>query len=350
MEEFVAEEFTINRISVEQQINFNTITLLSKECFRSLFSPEALESGLGKLVASILTASDVIGYNLRNCEYSSEEVGTTNAFGDSQLDVDVKCDHLIFKALELSRLVAIASSEEKPIEVNCDGNGFAVSFDPLDGSSIVDANFAVGSIFGVWKGNHSFLNRTGRELAASLIVQYGPRVTAMVGFDKSATFIGEPLTIEMTHTADKGWIVSIPKVNVKTASKTFAPGNLRATFDNLQYKALVDYWIAQKYTLRYSGGLVPDVYHILAKGGGVLSNASSKGAKAKLRLIYECAPIALIMESAGGSSCVCSSEVGEAIEPTSILDVVVNDLDRRIGVCYGSKDEVDRFKQYIFST
>ena len=60
---------------------------------------------------------------------------------------------------------------------------------------------------------------------------------------------------------------------------TFAPGNLRASADNSAYHALVNYWIESKYTLRYSGGLVPDVYHILIKGQGVLSNASSLKAK-----------------------------------------------------------------------
>ena len=63
------------------------------------------------------------------------------------------------------------------------------------------------------------------------------------------------------------------------AGNTFAPGNLRATADNSAYRALVNYWIENKYTLRYSGGLVPDVYHILLKGQGVLSNASSLKAK-----------------------------------------------------------------------
>ena len=63
------------------------------------------------------------------------------------------------------------------------------------------------------------------------------------------------------------------------AGNTFAPGNIRATADNSAYRALVNYWIENKYTLRYSGGLVPDVYHILLKGQGVLSNASSLKAK-----------------------------------------------------------------------
>jgi sedoheptulose-bisphosphatase len=80
----------------------------------------------------------------------------------------------------------------------------------------------------------------------------------------------------------------------------------------------------------------------------VLSNASSPKAKAKLRLLFEAAPIALVIESAGGASCVCASEAAEPCAPTSLLDVVITDLDKRVGVCYGSREEVDRFKSYLF--
>ena len=100
--------------------------------------------------------------------------------------------------------------------------------------------------------------------------------------------------------------------------------------------------------MRYSGGLVPDVYHMLLKGEGVLANASSPTARAKLRLIFECAPIALVVEAAGGASCGCPSESAEPMEPGSILDLQFSDLDRRIGVCFGSMEEVERFKRHIF--
>ena len=91
------------------------------------------------------------------------------------------------------------------------------------------------------------------------------------------------------------------------------------------------------------------VYHILIKGEGVMTNASSKAAKAKLRLLFECAPIALIIEAAGGASCACPSEAGEALLPVSLLDVPITHLDRRVGVCYGSRSEVDRFKSFLFN-
>ena len=144
------------------------------------------------------------------------------------------------------------------------------------------------------------------------------------------------------------WFISTPKFQINSIGKTFAPGNLRATADNSNYLDLVNYWINNKYTLRYSGGLVPDVNHILIKSEGVLSNASSSSAKAKLRLLFEAAPIALIIEAAGGSSCVCPCELNEPIEPISLLDINISDLDKRVGVCYGSTIEVERFKSYIF--
>ena len=74
----------------------------------------------------------------------------------------------------------------------------------------------------------------------------------------------------------------------------------------------------------------------------------SAKAKAKLRLLFECAPIALIVHAAGGDSCVCSTEAGEMLEPFSILKLRVTSLDRRLGVCFGSSTEVERFKKYIF--
>lgn len=144
------------------------------------------------------------------------------------------------------------------------------------------------------------------------------------------------------------WIVTKHHVIIRPKAKTFAPGNLRATFDNSQYKSLLDYWIDNKYTLRYSGGLVPDIYHILTKGEGVFSNAASKSAKAKLRLLYECAPVGLIVESAGGATTVAPCEAGQEQISMSILDVPVTYLDKRVGICVGSTEEVERFKCHIF--
>jgi sedoheptulose-bisphosphatase len=307
----------------------------------------AIESGLPRLLSVLVYSIQHIGENLRNAVFMHHEVGSTNTFGDSQLDADVKTDALIFGNLQSTGLISVASSEENPIDIECFGEGFSVAFDPLDGSSIVDANFAVGSIIGIYPGR-GFLGRTGREQVASIIAQYGPRITIVLALNSAVTVDEKPVAMELCFSPE-GWFLTLPKIVISPTCKTFAPGNLRATSDNPAYKSLVDYWIAQKYTVRYSGGLVPDVYHILVKQSGVLSNASSKSAKAKLRLLYECAPIALIIEAAGGASCVCPSEVEDNIDPVSLLDVVITDLDRRVGVCYGSTEEVQRFKSVLFN-
>ena len=312
----------------------------------ALLSEKTVNEKLPHLLGAVLFACRHISENIRNSGYSADVVGTQNDFGDHQLHVDIEADNTLFAALKDSGLVAMASSEENPTEIACGGEGYSVGFDPLDGSSIVDCNFAVGTILGIWPGS-TLLNRTGREQVCSLVTMYGPRVTIAVALNGNSTISGEPISLELTM-HPHCWVVSKPKLTIAPKSKTFAPGNLRATSDNPAYKQLVDYWIDNKYTLRYSGGLVPDVYHILIKGGGVLANASSASAKAKLRLLYECAPIALIIEAAGGASCVCSSEVQVHLEPLSLLDVPVSELDKRVGVCYGSTEEVERFKKLLF--
>jgi hypothetical protein len=144
------------------------------------------------------------------------------------------------------------------------------------------------------------------------------------------------------------WIVTNPQFTISPAAKTFAPGNLRATRGNEGYRKLIDYYLEKEYTLRFSGGLVPDVYHILVKGQSVLVNASSAIAKAKLRLVYELAPIALMVEASGRSSYCAPTETGGDMKPISILDVKIDDLDQRLGVCFGSLEEVERFKSLLF--
>lgn len=325
------------------------------------------EKDLPNLLAHIFHAIHVVGENLRSGHYSATAIGSTNQFGDEQLEVDVLADELIMASLKASGLVANYSSEETPVNNVGGGSVFSVAYDPLDGSSIIDCNFAVGSIFGIWRGSE-FLGKTGRDQVCSIMAQYGPRITIALALSGQVTNEGSPYCIEVRFdTLD--WEVTNPKINIKETTKIYAPGNLRSINDNINYKNLINYYLDNNFTLRYSGGLVPDVYHILMKSQGVLTNVSSKKAKAKLRLLYECAPIAFIVESSGGSTCACPSEyddieqirqnrknkregleiVGEeSVFPCSVLDVPIKDLDQRIGICFGSTAEVNRFREYIF--
>ena len=78
----------------------------------------------------------------------------------------------------------------------------------------------------------------------------------------------------------------------------FSPGNLRATFDNPNYERLLSHYIGEKYTLRYTGGMVPDVFQIIVKEKGVFSNVTSPSTKAKLRILFEVAPLGLLVRLA----------------------------------------------------
>lgn len=138
---------------------------------RKVFNDSSKSSGISKLLEVLLEACNVIGCDIRSCKYSTNTVGTSNLFGDNQLEVDVKTDEIIFDLLKSSQLVHVASSEENPQEVSCGGSGYSVAFDPLDGSSIIDCNFAVGTIIGVWPGN-GLVGRYGREQVSLSIYLY----------------------------------------------------------------------------------------------------------------------------------------------------------------------------------
>ena len=221
--------------------------------------------GVAVVLRELLSACRIIGTALREGEFTSSLTGTSNVFGDKQLDVDVQADKVLFDCLTRSGLVHVAASEENPVEIDCDyqqstssssdsSNGFSVAFDPLDGSSIVDANFAVGTIAGIWPGK-GLLGRYGREQSASLMCIYGPKVTMALALNSAVTKNNEAISVELTMGLTQ-WKVTNRRFIIATKCTTFAPGNLRATTDNLLYKSLIAYWMDNKYTLRYSGGLV----------------------------------------------------------------------------------------------
>ena len=228
-----------------------------------------------------------------------------------------------------------ACSEEVPEPVAMGGSGYSVAFDPLDGSSIVDTNFAVGTIFGVWPGAN-LVGVTGRDQAAAGMGVYGPRTVFVVAIK------GYPGTHEFLLQDDGKWLL-VKETTEIGEGKLFAPGNLRAIFDNPAYERLISYYLGEKYTLRYTGGMVPDVFQILVKEKGVFTNVTSPTTKAKLRILFEVAPLALLVENAGGAS----SCDGLCV---SALDVPIEKHDQRTQICYGSVGEVKRFEEYMYGS
>ncbi|MCD6109970.1 fructose-1,6-bisphosphatase [bacterium] len=259
--------------------------------------------------------------------------GTSNMYGEAQLALDVLSNQIFVNELEDSYYTTCLASEEmeEEFKIPPEKQGkYAVVFDPLDGSSLVNANLAIGSIFGIYESD-KIIGLKGDLQVASLMVVYGPRVTLI--------YTAKNGVHEFVLNAVGDFILSKENIKVEKVAKHFAPGNLRATATEGKYAKLVDYWMKEKYTLRYSGGMVPDINHIFMKGEGIFTYPSYKNAPhGKLRLLYECAPIALLMEQAGGRA---------TDGKKRILDIMVEALDQRTPIYIGSEDEVRNAEKFI---
>jgi len=257
----------------------------------------------------------------------------SNAFGDRQLTVDVIADDLLWDLAKSSKLVCEASSEEEPEIVKTNPVGqYVLCWDPLDGSSIVDNNWAVGTIVGVWDKSTGLIGATGRDQVMSLVALYGPRTTVFMTMDDGV--------YEFTLGPGQKWICSREKIEIKKDCKIFAPANLRAAQEVEGYAKLVDYYMTNRYTLRYSGGLVPDVCQQFTKLQGVFTNPTSKASPAKLRLAFEAAPFGRLVEMAGGKT-------SDGVSGKSVLDMKIEAVDQRTALAIGSANEVDRFNETV---
>jgi len=297
---------------------------------------DVCEPGLKKATLAMFRACKEIAYKIRTA--SCDKTQCFNEFGDEQLAIDILANNAIFKNLKDAGSVATASSEETPTEDPMGGSTpqvYSVAFDPLDGSSVIDTNFAVGTIWGVWPGS-KLTGVTGRQLKSSGICIYGPRTTITIAVD-NMPFAHEFLLVD-DFSANHGQWIKTNEFTTINEGKLVAPGNLRATQDNEGYAELFDYWLKNTYQLRYTGGMVPDVNQIMVKGKGVFVNVASKNTKSKLRCLYEVAPIGYLIEKAGGKT----SE-GEK----SVLDIPIVTTEQVSQVAYGSSAEVARFEKLV---
>ena len=304
----------------------------SRSALRESVIPTLLQS-ISKVSSALHTSTKV------------SQVGTANAFGDDQLNVDVIAENIIRKAISTCGSIVTASSEEDPVERPvCSGEGveekYTIAFDPLDGSSIIAPNWTVGTIIGIWDGASALHQHPKNQIAAILGV-CGPRTTAIVAVRlpdcEDACFevaIGDQTS---SDTADVALQVIRPSIRLLSPpfkTRYFAPANLRAAAENPMYMELIKILIREKYTLRYSGGLVPDIVHALVKGHGVYISPVTAASKAKLRRLYELAPVALIVECAGGKALYA--------EGGRVLETAIEDTDERGGLICGTREEVMR--------
>lgn len=289
-----------------------------------LFEHAKASDDLRHLILEIAKAAKYIHYAIRTTEAGL--AGSRNQFGEEQVKLDVLSDDIIRRHLVESRLVATYISEEQKDVVELRKNGkFSVVFDPLDGSSLVEVNFAIGSIFGIYESK-DLIGRKPREQVAALYVIYGPRTLLVYS---AGNGVHEFILNDVGE-----FILLRTNIGVADKAKNYSPGNLSAIDGNPGYHTLLHQWLAEKLTLRYSGCMASDVHHIFSKGQGVFTNAcGSKYPEGKLRLVFECGPFAYLMEQAGGAA-------SDGSHP--ILDKTIRDIDQRTPIIIGSKEEVER--------
>lgn len=253
---------------------------------------------------------------------STGYLDSTNSSGDMQLEIDVAADKLLESALlELSCIKAVCSEEKQEIMQSKNTQApYIIAYDPLDGSSLIDSNLSIGTIFGIYDNE---LN--AKNLIASGYMLYGPRLELVFAQEQAL------------HYRYNGLIwKNLGALCLQNKGKINAPGGTQKNWEH-KHKILVDSLFAEGYRLRYSGGMVPDLHQILVKGGGLFSYPATSDAKnGKLRKAFEVFPLAFVYEKAGG----------EAIDGKSrILDLELESLHSTTQCFFGSKYEIERVRK-----
>ena len=248
-----------------------------------------------------------------------------NASGDDQLKLDVASDLLIERKLkELSGIKALISEEKEEVMAVDPQAPYTVCYDPLDGSSIVEVNLSVGSIFGIYEGEP-----TGESLKAAAYAVYGPRIELVTALRDGP--------VRHYRCGDGRTFVEQCEIRLEKKGKLNAPGGTQKHWSPV-HKAFIDSLFAEGYRLRYSGGMVPDLHQILLKGGGLFSYpGTSDKPEGKLRMLFEVLPFALIYEAAGG----------QAVDDRGVrlLELAPRHHHDTTPCFFGSEYEIDRLKK-----
>ncbi len=257
--------------------------------------------------------------------------GTSNLYGEEQLALDVLSDRIMRKRLVKSGVVCNIASEEMDeiYQVTSDSEGlYSVAYDPLDGSSLVDVNLAVGTIVSIFAGCD--LLQEGRKQVAALFILYGPRVSLVYSVGNGVHEFTMNHLMEFTLTREN--------VKMQPAGNIYSPGGLRNKYSEGDEK-FIRYMEAKGAKLRYSGGFVPDINQVLMKGKGIFMYPALNGSPdGKLRLLFELNPMAYLIEQAGGAA--TNGKV-------PILDLKPESLDQRAPIYIGCVEDVGKAMEYL---
>lgn len=273
---------------------------------------------------------------------------TENVQGETQKNLDIIANDMILNALAASGVVAGMASEELD---NCSpvhgqsNKPYLVLFDPLDGSSNIDVNVSIGTIFSVLRNpqqgditNASFLQPGTAQVAAGYIV-YGPQTSLVLTF-------GQGVAAFTLDREQQQYYLTTPRMAIPASTQEFAinMSNQRHWYAPVQ--RYINELLAGKtgernkdFNMRWIASMVADVHRVLTRGGIFMYPKDSRDPNkpGKLRLMYEANPMSLLIEQAGGQSYDAN---------TRILDIQPTDLHQRCAVMLGSSQEVERVAGY----
>ncbi|MDD3677204.1 class 1 fructose-bisphosphatase [Thauera propionica] len=278
------------------------------------------------------------------------EAGTDNVQGEAQKKLDVIANEILLQANEWGGHLAAMASEEvetvHQIPFDYPKGGFLLLFDPLDGSSNIDVNISVGTIFSVLRNppggeqptEASFL-QPGREQVAAGYAVYGPSTQFVLT-------VGQGVHAFTLDREMGSFIYTHPFMSIPEETREYAINASNARFWEKPVKRYIDELQQGKtgprgvdFNMRWVASMVSDVHRILTRGGIFMypldEKCRDKGGK--LRLMYEANPMAMLVEQAGGAATTGRER---------ILDVQPRELHQRVPVILGSKAEVERVTEY----
>ncbi len=291
------------------------------------------DAGLAKAITGLAAAAARISAEIRAPHSLLDAVaGDVNADGDAQKALDVMADEIILEAAREAGAAAYMSEERAAaIPLAADGD-FIITSDPLDGSSNIGVNVSIGTIFSVLPTVGAGLINGRQQLAAGFFV-YGPQTTLLVTVGAGVA------SFRMDAAGNFQLIDDDVRIPEQTAEFAINAGNQRYWLAPVQRYiadcvAGADGPRARNFSQRYVGSLVAEAWRIFCRGGVFLYPADSRDgfADGRLRLVYEAAPMAMLVEQAGG----------RATDGTrDILGITPTAVHQRVPLVLGSSEEVD---------
>ena len=305
------------------------------------------DSAVGDVITTITEVGKTISQLLRKGALADilGEAGNQNVQGEEQKKLDVLANDLLLDALAQNKHCAGVASEEldDATPANADGS-LLVLFDPLDGSSNIDINMAVGTIFsilpyqrqGQTSENSDFLQAGNAQLSAGYLLYGTSTMLALTVADNVVMFSLDP--------DNNDYVLVEDNVQIDADTSEYAINSSNYRYWRAPMQQYIDELIAgdtgvrgRDFNMRWVAAMVGDVHRILCRGGLFTYPFDTKYAHkaGKLRLMYEANPMSLLIERAGGSATDATNR---------ILDIAPTNIHQRVPVVLGSKNEVDYIK------